>query len=381
MGLRVKRFIKSTDPVWLAMTALLSVLSIVTLWSVGCYGKLELKGMFGDFKPFYTQIFASVLGYAGMLVLSFVDYRRLAEWRLVHVVAWGLVLLTFIPGVGYEPPGTGSRSWIAMPLGMSLQPTEIAKISFTLTFALHLAKVRGAVNRPRNLVGVLAHMLLPVLVVHLQGDDGTALIFLAIGVIMLVAAGLNRWVVSGCAAAVAAALPFVWQRVMSLHQRERFLGLLNPEAYADTIMYQQLQGRQAVQNGGLLGTGLFGGTHHYVPRPENDFIFSYYAEATGFVGCVLLLGLLFGLMFKTLRRAARATDATGAFICVGVFAALLVQTVVNVGMNLMLLPVMGITLPFFSAGGTSVLMLYLCSGLVLSVCRVQKTTPTLAQIT
>lgn len=367
---KVKQYWRTTDKMYLAICASLSVISVVTLCSVAQYGGLTYTGAFGNWRPAITQALASALGLVGAVLLSLVDYRKLARmWPLHMAVCWGLVLLTFIPGVGYEPAGTGSQSWIAMPFGMSIQPTELAKISFYLSFAWHLSTVHDTLSKPKTLVWVLLHLAVPVLVVHLQGDDGTALVFLAIGVVMLFTAGLNRWVVISCVTAVAAAVPLVWRYVMSGYQKERILGLFYPEQYVDTIMYQQLRGRQAIGAGQLLGRGLFQPGHVYVPRSENDFIFSYIAECCGFVGCLVVLGLLFGLMLKILKAAYTAGDRVGAYMCVGVFATLLFQTVVNVGMNLMLLPVMGVTLPFLSAGGTSVLMLYLSMGLVLSVKR------------
>ncbi len=367
-----RRYVAGIDFRLLLLCVVLSCLSIAVLLSVAGYGNLELDGWLGNLRPVFTQILATVLGIAGAVLLSLTDYRLLVRYWPVHAaICWGLVLLTFIPGIGYEPAGTGSQSWIAMPFGMSFQPTEIAKISFCITYAAHLARVRDTLNKPRTLLPVLAHLALPVLLIHLQGDDGTAISFLAMGGIMLIMAGLNRWVVASCAAVAAVAAPFVWRYVVTPHQKERIFGLLLPEEYADTIMYQQLQGRSAVSAGGLFGRGLFA-THQDVPRAENDFIFSFFAECYGFVGCVLLLALFFGLMVAVLQKARKAPDRVGAYICIGIFATLFFQCIVNIGMNLLLLPVMGLTLPFLSAGGTSVLMLYLSIGLVLSVGRQAK---------
>lgn len=367
---KVALYIKSIDKIYLLLCFGLTTISVVTLFSVGMYGGLTYTGVFGNWRPAVTQIFASVLGLASMLLLPLLDYRRLVKcWPLHMAVCWGLVLLTFIPGVGYEPLGTGSQSWIAMPLGMSFQPTEIAKISFYLTFALHLSAVHGTISQPKSLFPVLAHLAVPVLLVHFQGDDGTAIVFLAIGTIMLFMAGLNRWVVIAATAVGLGSLPLLWNFVMSSYQKERILGLFFPDQYIHTTMHQQLRGRQAIGSGQFFGRGLFQPGHTYVPRSENDFIFSYFAECCGFIGCLLLLGLLVALMLKILHTAAHSKDRCGAYLCVGVFATILFQTVVNVGMNLMLLPVMGITLPFISAGGTSVLMLYLSAGLVMSVAR------------
>lgn len=372
MGRAIKRYTKRTDMLYLAMCLLLSGISIATLYSIAQFGGLDLGGRLGNMRLVFAQLLAVFIGVAGAVLLSLIDYRRLLElWPLHVVVCWGLVLLTFIPGIGYEPPGTGSRSWIAMPLGMSFQPTELAKISFYLTLAMHLEYVHDKVNHPKYLFPVLAHIGMPVLLVHFQGDDGTAMVFLVSGFVMLIMAGLNRWVVAAGSAVALVAAPVFWRVILSQHQKDRIMGLFDPEPYAQTTMHQQLKGRVAIGAGQLTGRGLFQPEHFYVPRSENDFIFSYFAESCGFIGTVLLLALLFAVILKTLHTATKSSGA-GAYICIGVFATLLFQTVINVSMNLMLLPVMGITLPFMSAGGTSVLMLYLSVGLVLSVGRHKK---------
>jgi len=370
MGSAIKNYRKTTDLGTLLLCFLLSCVSVLTLVSVAQYGGLALGGGMGNWRLVFTQVLATVLGLAGAVVFSLIGPTWLTRYWPVHMaICWGLVLLTFVPGFGYGPAGTGSQSWIALPMGMSFQPTELAKLSFIITFAVHLEWAGSRVNKPKVLFPLLAHLAGAPLLVHLQGDDGTALVFWAIGGIMLIAAGLNRWVVAACAAVTAVAAPFVWQYVLSAYQRQRILGLLNPEAYADGIMYQQLRGRMAVGSGQLFGRGLFQPGHSFVPRPENDFIFSYFAESCGFIGCVVLLALLFGLLAKTLLAAFRAPSRVGTYICVGIFAMLLFQIVVNIGMNLMLLPVMGITLPFMSAGGTSMAVLYLAIGILLGVRR------------
>lgn len=370
MAEKIKRNWKNTNKGYLVLCVLLSVLSVVTLFSVGQYGGLSYGGVFGNMRPAYTQIFASLLGICAAVILSLIDFRRLMKlWPLHVAICWGLVLLTFIPGIGYEPGLTGSRSWIAMPFGMSFQPTEIAKISFYLTLAMHLDHAHGKLGKLSVLVPVLLHILAPVLLVHLQGDDGTAMVFLAIGIVMLFVAGINRWVVITITGFIMMAVPLLWKFVLGNYQKERILGLFFPERYADSTMYQQIRARVAIGSGQWFGKGLFSGSQYYVPRSENDFIFSYYAEACGFIGTMLLLGLLAGVLYKTLFVAAKASTRAGAYVCTGIFATLLFQIVINVGMNLLLLPVVGLTLPFMSAGGTSVLMLYISVGLVLSVSR------------
>ena len=156
--------------------------------------------------------------------------------------------------------------------------------------------------------------------------------------------------------------------ILKGYQFKRILAVLTPDdpALAD-ITYQQNKGAMAIGTGGLTGQGLLSGEHIFVPNAWNDFIFAYLANVLGFLGAAAVLLLLFALCLRTLRTGLQCPDALGCNICVGIFAALFLQCVINIGMNLQVLPVIGVTLPFYSAGGSSVLMLYICVGLVLSV--------------
>ena len=204
-----------------------------------------------------------------------------------------------------------------------------------------------------------------------------ALVFLGIGLVMLYAGGLSHALVFGTLAAGAAggaALLVLKPDLLKGYQFQRILAILTPEdpALAD-ITYQQNKGAMAIGTGGLTGQGLFDGEHIFVPNAWNDFIFAYIANVLGFVGAAAVLALLFALCLRTLQTALRSADALGRLLCTGIFAALFVQCVINLGMNLQVLPVIGVTLPFFSAGGSSVVMVYLCVGLVLSVGRQART--------
>ena len=272
--------------------------------------------------------------------------------------------------VGYDAGGTSNYSWYRVG-GMTFQPAELAKISFILTLALHLSQVRGQVNRPKNLLLLFVHIALPAAAIHVQGDDGTALVFLGIGLVMLYAGGLSHWLVAGGLTAGVvggAALLTLRPGILKGYQFKRILAVLTPDdpALAD-ITYQQNKGAMAIGTGGLTGQGLLSGEHIFVPNAWNDFIFAYLANVLGFLGAAAVLLLLFALCLRTLRTGLQCPDALGCNICVGIFAALFLQCVINIGMNLQVLPVIGVTLPFFSAGGSSVVMMYLCVGIVLSV--------------
>ena len=368
----IRRYLRRVDGGYLALCAVCSALSILVLVSIG-------QTQLGSNSKASVQLLSTLFGLLLAVVFSTVDYRALARaWPLHGTAAWGIVLPTlflhnFRAGfvtIGYDAGGTSNYSWYRVG-GMTFQPAELAKISFILTFALHISRVRDHINRPKTLLLLLAHLLAPAAVIHLQGDDGTALVFLGVGLIMLYAGGLSHWLVGGgLAAAVggAAALLALRPGILKGYQFKRILAVLTPDdpALAD-IAYQQNKGAMAIGTGGLTGQGLFDGEPIFVPNAWNDFVFAYTANVLGFVGAAAVLVLLAALCLRTLNTARSAPDALGSHICVGVFAALLLQTVLNLGMNLQVLPVIGVTLPFFSAGGSSALMMYLCVGIVLSV--------------
>ena len=384
----IRQYFKATDRAYIATCVFCSVLSVITLISLGQVAGGFARDAFdgsitglGSYRNAFVQGVASLLGLVCAIVLSCIDYRSLARIWPVHVVGtWTLVLLTLTHlsigplTLGWHPEGTDNYSWIRLgPL--SLQPTELAKISFILTFAMHLDNVREKVNQPAVLAKLLLHILVPAALIHIQGDDGTVLIFLSIGAVMLFSAGISLRYVFGAitlaVCGVAAMLvtgkglsSYQIQRVMALYDSS--LATTNPQLYNE-VMYQQDAGRVSIGSGQIFGRGLFQPDHNYVPEARNDFLFSYMAEGIGFVGCVIVLIVLFSIAFKTLATALRSREPLGTHICAGVFASLLFQIIVNLGMNLRLLPVIGVTLPFFSSGGSSALMMYLCMGLVLSV--------------
>ena len=368
----IRRYLRRVDGGYLALCAVCSALSILVLVSIG-------QTQLGSNSKASVQLLSTLFGLLLAVVFSTVDYRALARaWPLHGTAAWGIVLPTLflhnfragVVTIGYDAGGTSNYSWYRVG-GMTFQPAELAKISFILTFALHISRVRDHINRPKTLLLLLAHLLAPAAVIHLQGDDGTALVFLGVGLIMLYAGGLSHWLVGGgLAAAVggAAALLALRPGILKGYQFKRILAVLTPDdpALAD-ITYQQNKGAMAIGTGGLTGQGLLSGEHIFVPNAWNDFIFAYLANVLGFLGAAAVLLLLFALCLRTLRTGLQCPDALGCNICVGIFAALFLQCVINIGMNLQLLPVIGVTLPFFSAGGSSVVMMYLCVGIVLSV--------------
>ena len=392
----IQRYWKRTDKTYLLLCILSSGFAVLALssWAAKQGSGFALDDVtgqivgIGDYRRAVVQAGAAAIGLCVAVLLSNIDYRSLVKVWPVHVaVTWGMVLPTlFIRNVtvgpltiGYNAGDTDNYSWYKLG-GFTLQPTELAKISFILTFAMHLNNVRGKINEPKELGKLLLHMLVPILIIHIQGDDGTAIIYGIIACCMMFSAGLS-WkyiigAISAAAAAVAVAFGFFSDKIGKGYQWYRILAVIDPEnktgwAPSETvwknIIYQQQRGEIALGSGGIFGNGIFGGSYYSVPNAHNDFVLSWIGNATGFVGCCVVLGILFALVCKTFATGARSEDMLGSFICAGIGGALMAQIAVNVGMNLRVLPVIGVTLPFYSAGGSSVLMLYICVGLVLSV--------------
>ena len=392
----IQRYWKRTDKTYLLLCILSSSFAVLALssWAAKQGSGFALDDVtgqivgIGDYRRAVVQAGAAAIGLCIAVLLSNIDYRSLVKVWPVHVaVTWGMVLPTlFIRNVtvgpltiGYNAGDTDNYSWYKLG-GFTLQPTELAKISFILTFAMHLNNVRGKINEPKELGKLLLHMLVPILIIHIQGDDGTAIIYGIIACCMMFSAGLS-WkyiigAISAAAVAVAVAFGFFSDKIGKGYQWYRILAVIDPEnktgwAPSETvwknIIYQQQRGEIALGSGGIFGNGIFGGSYYSVPNAHNDFVFSWIGNVTGFVGCCVVLGILFALVCKTFATGARSEDMLGSFICAGIGGALMAQIAVNVGMNLRVLPVIGVTLPFYSAGGSSVLMLYICVGLVLSV--------------
>lgn len=355
----IAEFWRTTDRWLLLFWLFASGISMVFLMGIHHSGLMTSSKL-------VSQAGAIVLGLLAALILANIDYNTLLRlWKLYVPLCLLLVLLTFT-SLGVEEGG--NRAWLAIRLAgrtLSIQPSEFLKISFITTFALHLSKVAEHLNEPLHVLLLCLHGGIHVLLIQLQ-DSGTAVIFFIMFLAMIFCAGLAWKYITAAAAAMMAGLPILWFFVMTDVQKMRILVLFNPELDPDTI-FQQVRSAAALSTGGMQGTGIFSGSHVPVPKAYNDFIFSFIGESGGFMACIGIIALLMAISFKILHNSGSAKDSAGRLICVGVFAMLIGQTFINLGMCIGLLPVIGVTLPLFSAGGSSVLSLYCGLGLVLSV--------------
>ncbi len=312
---------------------------------------------------------ALLLGVVGLIIVSHFDYNIYKKlWPFMVIISLALVILTFF--IGFAPEGTDDRAWLKLPGGMTFQPAEVLKIVFIVTFSIHLERVGERLNNLKYLIPLLLHGGLPIILVHFQGDDGTAMIFAIIMTLMLFAAGLKARYFVILIVGILIAAPLIYFLVMNPDQQARLQSIFNLEDDLKGSDWQQWRGRIALAYGGWFGKGLFNGPLTQtgeVPESYNDFIFVSIGEELGFFGCLLCLALLAAICIRILRIGSIAREKRGKLMCVGVFAMLFSQIVINLGMCLSITPVIGIPLPFFSAGGTSLLCLLGSVGVIMSV--------------
>ncbi|MBQ4105037.1 MAG: FtsW/RodA/SpoVE family cell cycle protein [Clostridia bacterium] len=355
-------YIMNTDKLLWIFSISATVYGALLLWSVERAGGSYVK----------TQLLASIIGYTVAVIISMIDYEYIARyWWILAILSMLLFASVFL--FGMTVTGTDDTAWIRLPGGLTFQPSELVKVFFIVTFAKHLDYLKkterlmtfGAV------VTLLGHALVPIAIIHVQGDDGSALIFFFIALIMMFTAGVQARYFIILLCGVAVGVPVLWNVIMNDEHRNRIMALMDLDGNALTDYgYQQYQSKVSIASGGATGYGLGEGYRTglgYVPEHENDFIFSVAGEDLGFLGCLLVLLILFTIIVLIFRNAVKSRDELGAYICYGVLAMLASQTLINIGMVIGLLPVIGITLPFFSQGGTSAMCICFSIGLVQSV--------------
>jgi rod shape determining protein RodA len=360
----VGNYIKQTDKIYWLIAIGISAYSLILLHS------LPSKSYFS------TMIVAVLIGYTGAIIISLIDYHDLAAiWYIIAALCVVLMLYTVkFGGAVTNTGGVNARAWIMLG-STSFQPSELVKIGFMVTFSKHLSvlKERRLLKSPLHVFLLACHALIPMALTHLQGDDGAGMIFFLMFLTMSFGAGIQLRYFVALFAIIAAALPLAWKYVLEDYQKQRMLGAYHLDSTDDSlkdIIWQQKQARISIGSGGLWGRGLNNAPRvksGMVPEKESDMIFSTAGEALGFIGCCLIILLLFLLLLRTLRIARKSPDLLGSSICMGFFGMIAAQMIVNIGMCLDLLPVMGVTLPFFSAGGSSAACLYFGLGLVENV--------------
>lgn len=317
------------------------------------------------------------IGLVLYLFLSTIDvYELTKKWKWLLAFNIGFLLLLLTP-YGVDG-GTGNRAWLALPfLPVNIQPAEVVKVTFILLLARQFAYLREEhdLKRFTNVVQPTLHtVFMLALIVVISSDAGSALVYLFVFIVMAFAAGMAaRWLVLGIGGGCAAFL-LVWELdLLPSYMKDRFLVVFDHSYDVQGKGFQQTRSMLALGSGELSGQGLFNGTQTQsaykwsLPERQTDFIFSVCGEELGFIGCALVIVLLLAIIVRCLLVARDAATPMESYVCVGIAGMLMFQTIANIGMCLFLLPVIGLTLPFFSYGGSSIVTLFAAMGIVSGV--------------
>ncbi|MAU39534.1 MAG: rod shape-determining protein RodA [Actinobacteria bacterium] len=320
-----------------------------------------------DRSYFNRQLLFLGVGVVAMASAAYFPYRRIRDW--VPAVFWSgmfLLLLVLTP-LGVERNGT--KAWFEFG-SFQLQPSEICKIAYIFMLANYLERFNGRLDI-RQLGNALLLGLIPIGLILLETDVGTALVFIAITMGMLLVAGAQtkHILVLTVVGIILSAL--VWSSgVLQEYQQDRLTSFIDPASSQTEAAYQQTQAQIAIGSGGLTGQGFGQGQQtrgEFVPEQHTDFIFSVIGEEFGFVGSVIVLALFAIVMWRCMRTARKSPDLLGTLICCGVMTLFAFQMFQSVGMTLGIMPITGIPIPFVSYGGSSAISSFVGVGLVLNI--------------
>lgn len=351
--------IKNVDKVILGVVVILATLSVLMI------GSTTISAGFFS-RDVAVQSAAYLLGIIAILIIFSFNYTIFnGLFRYLYGLSMVLLLLVYVPGLGIEQ--FGSRAWIDVGV-TTLQPSEIVKILFVLLMAQYLTEHRDELYNFKGLIkaGLVAS---PIILVVLKEDLGSALVFASIWVVMIFFTGINLKVFGKFFALVAACIPVAYI-FMANYQKERIEAFLHPTNLSLAGNYQVWESKVAIGSGGIFGKGLFHGTQKeldFIPVQKSDFIFSVIAEELGMIGGLCVIGLFAILLIRFTKIVHESYDFYGALIVAGFIGMFIFQIFENIGMAMGVMPVTGITLPFLSYGGTSILANMMALGLILSV--------------
>ena len=352
--------LKNVDKVIVIVVALLAVISVLIIGSTSIS-----TGFFS--RDVIVQIAAYVIGAIAVLFILSFSYTMFSGMeKYLYILSIILLFLVYVPGLGIEQ--FSSRAWIDLGF-VTVQPSELVKILFILIMAGYLNEHKDDLYNFKGLIkaGLVAA---PIILIILKEDLGSALVFAAIWVAMIFFAGIDLKVFAEFFALVAAAVPVAFL-FMADYQKERIEAFLHPSNLNLQGNYQVWQSKVAIGSGGVFGKGLFHGTQKsldFIPVMTSDFFFSVLGEELGLIGGLVVIGLFAILLTRMANVVRDAIDFYGALIVVGVIGMFTFQIFENIAMTIGLMPVTGITLPFLSYGGSSIVSNMIALGFVLNVC-------------
>lgn len=356
-----RRMLKHFDWTLFIVMVLIIALGIVIIGSATHFAE---NGVTRQVK---IQIVAFAIGLALMVVLLLIDYNYLGDLhKVIYALSILALLAVYIPGLGAVRGG--ARSWIDIG-PIDIQTSELAKIGFILSYGKFLESRYGNLHHFKEIVLSIAYPLPFILLLLKQPDLGSALVFVVITAGMLFVAGMPWKYFLGGGALGIAMIPVAY-RFMEDHQKSRIDAFLNPSNPDLPGNYHVKQSKITIGSGQVTGKGLFMGTqtkYDFLPVQETDFIFAVLVEELGFIGGATLIGLYFLLLYRMFSVSKNSKDIYGTMIVTGIISMFMYQIIQNIGMTMGIMPVTGVTLPFMSYGGSSLIISMVAIGLVLGV--------------
>jgi rod shape determining protein RodA len=348
---------------------MLSLLGALLVWSA-TQGRLE--GFETDPQAYLKKHLINLaIGIGLAVVVSRFDYRLLRAYTPILYVLSVIGLVVVLSPIGTEI--NGAQAWIALPAGFTIQPSEFAKIAIILGMSMILSEKRDAENEPRDIdvFYALCVAAVPIALIMLQPDLGTVMVTAcAVFGIIAVSGAKTRWLVGLVGGAALTAFVALQVGVLKQYQVDRLTAFADPANDPRGIGYNTQQARIAIGSGGFFGQGLFEGQQtqgRFVPYNQTDFVYSVAGEELGFVGAAGIILLLGILLWRAVRIAVRASDLFGRLVASGIAVWIGFQAFENIGMNLGIMPVTGVPLPFVSYGGTSMFASWIAVGLLMNV--------------
>ena len=375
---KVKRFSKFLDNRmdYILFITVLILLSLGVIMVLSASAPSALSETSKSYTYFVRQFIFAVIGIGIMLFISKIDYRFYKKYYwLVYAVSVLVLLLVLIPGLGREV--NGATRWIGIPGLGQFQPSEITKIGLIIFYAGYLSDHKSELKDFwRGFVKPLAFLLPPIAILYLvQNHLSVCLVIAAITAVMMLMAGcrLLHFIAAGLVGVAGIVIMLIKGQTSesSSFRWDRIVTFFDPWSDATGTGYQMVQSLYAIGSGGLFGVGLGNSTQKYlyIPEPQNDFIFAIVAEELGFVGCVAIIALFGIFVWRGIVIAMKAPDMFGSLLAVGVTTLVAVQAIINIAVVTASIPTTGMALPFFSYGGTALVILLASVGILLNVSR------------
>ena len=353
---------KNTDYIILILALILAIVGIVGIYSAG-------KNSTSSSDEYIKQIIWIGISFVAMFVVWMLDYHLSS---IIGLIGYPICLILLV-AVLFMPEINGASSWFSIG-SVQIQPSEFMKIAYILFFSKYIdfvyTKGKDAINKWYYLALTLFVFLIPVGLIMLQPDFGTALVFASITFFMLFKSGLSYKYVLTLVLILIVAVPLLYFFVLGEYQQQRIQVFFDPELEPLGAGYNAIQSKIAVGSGMLFGTGLGKGTQTqwgYLPVKSSDFIFSVISEEMGFVMSALIVVIYIVMLYRILRVVETSKDRLGSTIAIGVFGMFFFHFLENIGMTIGLMPITGIPLPFVSYGGSSMLTNFIALGLLLSI--------------